>query len=153
MTQNIQAIEKGFKTVETEIEACSQVGSDERNNAIAQRQATFESTLDAAAATFTNTVDVLSEKQTSDSFLSMIRQFYEEASSRMVEFKALAVDTEAAQDDIVAWMGERGNSDAPEVIRSLLTFSRDFDMAFSRVYRSIGQDGILKCINKIRADY
>lgn len=153
MTQNIQAIEKGFKTVETEIEACSQSASDERNKAIARRQATFESTLDAAAEVSTNTVDISSDEPTPDPFLSMVRQFYEDASSRMVEFKALAVETEAAQDDIVAWMGERGNSDAPEVIRSLLTFSRDFDMAFSRVYRSMGQDGILMCIKKIRADY
>eukprot|EP00890_Picochlorum_soloecismus_P003774 jgi/Picsp_1/4398/NSC_01904-R1_gtpase effector dia diaphanous len=152
VTQSIQAIEKGFKTVEAEIEACSECAPAERN-VIEQRQATFQSTMDAAAEPSTDNVDDSSEDRATDPFLSMIGQFYEEASSKMVQFKSLVEDTEAAQEDIVAWMGERGNSDAPEVIRSLLTFSRDFDMAFSRVFRSIGEEGVLMYVSKIRTDY
>jgi len=152
VTQNIQAIERGFKTVKAEIEACSECASEERN-AIEQRQATFQSTMEAAADPPTNNLDnTLSKEQVTDPFLSMIGQFYEEASSKMVRFKALAEATEAAQEDIVSWMGERGNSDAPEVIRSLLSFSRDFDMAFSRVFKSIGEEGILMYVRKIRTD-
>ena len=90
MTQNIQAIERGFKTVKAEIEACSECASEERN-AIEQRQATFQSTMEAAADPPTNNLDnTLSKEQVTDPFLSMIGQFYEEASSKMVRFKALA---------------------------------------------------------------
>lgn len=143
--QNMQAMEKGLQKIEIEMKA--EAAHPSSAVSISHRQAAFEATLHAASEHHKQAAE------TQSPFMSMLLDFHSEILGKIEELKTLAQQAEYAQDTIVQWMGEQGSSDAPEVLKSLLTFCRSFDLCFARVFQSVGIDGIKAHIETIRREW
>ena len=142
--QSVEALENCMKLIADELKAEEAVhsgnGSDGSSTAPGPGgtlAVSLASRLESAAGAPLPTSDL-----NTNPYLNMLRIFFERAKAAEESVLALADRTNAAQDDIVSWMGERGSTDAPGVLKGLLDFSRDFDSSFSRVYTGLGAKGV-----------
>ena len=128
--QNVESLENGMKLVHGELDL-------ERKGAH-QDLTVVTGTPAASLATRLDAADDQGTLEASP-YLSMLEEFSSSAQKAQAEILVLAERTNAAQQDILEWMSERGGGiDAPGVLKGLLDFSRDFDSSFSRVYQAIG---------------
>ena len=143
VVQNVDALERGMKVVKEEITA------EEARSKITTRQASFESHLQDAAREDSPTSQ---DNDISHQYLSMLHEFHDSADTQLEEMRSIAEKASASQEDIVTWMGEKGTCDAPELFKAILKFSRDFDSSFSRVFSTIGIQGIRTYVDFMRND-
>ena len=137
--QNIESLEKGMTLVQDEMNLEEKAASSDN---VPNRQSSSQSTADAAA-----TNAGIPDAKAASPFLTMVRSFVKQAEEDIDKIRASAKKTTAAQEDIVSWMGETGSLDAPELLRAILHFSRDFDASFSKVFRMLGIEGVRECRN------
>jgi hypothetical protein len=142
--QNIDSLEKGMKLVQDEMNLEENAASSDN---VPNRQSSSQSTADAAASS----ADIPGAKAASP-FLTMAQAFVKQAEEDIDQIRASAKKTTAAQEDIVSWMGETGSLDAPELLRAILHFSRDFDASFSKVFRMLGIEGVRECRSTRQAE-
>ncbi|KAI8111426.1 hypothetical protein M9435_003927 [Picochlorum sp. BPE23] len=142
--QNIDSLEKGMKLVQDEMNLEENAASSDN---VPNRQSLSQSTADAAASS----ADIPDAKAASP-FLTMVQAFVNQAEEDIDQIRASAKKTTAAQEDIVSWMGETGSLDAPELLRAILHFSRDFDASFSKVFRMLGIEGVRECRSTRQAE-
>ncbi len=128
--QNVESLENGMKLVHGELDLERKGAHQDLTVATGTPSASLATRLDAA--------DDQGTLEASP-YLSMLEEFSSSAQKAQAEILVLAERTNAAQQDILEWMSERGGGiDAPGVLKGLLDFSRDFDSSFSRVYQAIG---------------
>ena len=146
--QNVDALEKGMNLVQEELNAEETPLSSSLQ--VASRQASFASTLNAAAGIGPD--DAKATGHQHSSFFHMLQKFDREARNTIEQIRVMADQTNTAQEDIVGWMGERGNLDAPELLKSILRFSRYFDSSFSKVYNLLGSKKLVAFVEHVRMD-
>ena len=135
--QNVDSLEKGMKLVQDEMKLEERIASSEN---VPEKQPSVQSPLDSTAPDADNR-----DAEERQSFLTMVREFVKKAEEDIEQVRASAQKTTAAQEEIVSWMGETGSLDAPELLRAILHFSRDFDAAFSKIFRMLGIEGVREC--------
>jgi hypothetical protein len=144
--QNVDALEKGMNLVQKELNAERRPSSASQQ--VASRQATFESTLNAAAGIHPGDDNASGHQHSS--FFCMLQRFDSEAQNAIEQIRVMADQTNTAQEEIVGWMGERGNLDAPELLKSILRFSRDFDSSFSKVFNLMGSKKLAVLVEYVK---
>ena len=131
--QNVESLENGMNLVQGELELERKGPHQPLTGATGMPAASLATRLEAADDRGT------SQASHTSPYLAMLEDFSSSAEKAQADILALAERTNAAQQDILEWMSERGGGvDAPGVLKGLLDFSRDFDSSFSRVYKAIG---------------
>jgi len=147
VVQNIDALERGMNVVKEEMAAEERIAGA---MPLAQRQASFKSSLQDAAEG--ETVESHAIPHVPLQYHSMVQEFHNHAESQLQDMRIVAEKARISQEDIVTWMGERGTLDAPDLFKAILKFSRDFDSSFSRVFSTIGAQGVLTYVNHMKKE-